>query len=521
VGVTVLTISRDFVLGDGQRPAPEELQAALEPRYSLVKDGRSRTLRRTWLDTFDWRLHRAGLTLELVTGRGPGQLVLTGADGERVTEPANGVRWPALATELPPGPVRSRLAEVSRERALLPAARVVSSVASLRACNTDEKTVAWLTVDSSSATAPAPAQLPGRLSVAPVRGYQAQADRIARLLTGVNGVEPVALPQLDAALAAAGRYPGDYTGKIDVSLAGDMPARLALATVLLRLLGTLEANVAGTVRDTDTEFLHDLRVAVRRTRTALKLAGSVLPGGMAAAFAPEFKWLGDATTPTRDLDVYLLHYPHMAASLTSASPAELAPFHDYLAQRRAQEQRRLVRGLRSRRFGALTCTWREALTGLRAPRRGPTAAALASRVIRKAHRRVLARGGAITDSSPSERLHDLRKRCKELRYALEFFASLSDPGSYRQALRDLKDLQDVLGTFQDCQVQQHEIRLIAAEMMADHGAAAVTLLAMGDLAGQIGRIERRTRREFTGRYAEFAGVASRRRFDTLLTGAAA
>src|SRR5581483_426170 len=134
VGVAVLTIARDFVLGDGQRSAPEELQAALEPRYSLVKDGRSRTLRRTWLDTFDWRLHRAGLTLELVTGRGHhGQLVLTCAGGERITEPANGVRWPALATELPPGPVRSRLAEVTRERALLPAARVVSHVASLRA----------------------------------------------------------------------------------------------------------------------------------------------------------------------------------------------------------------------------------------------------------------------------------------------------------------------------------------------------------------------------------------------------
>ncbi len=517
VGVAVLTIARDFVLGDGQRSAPEELQAALEPRYSLVKDGRSRTLRRTWLDTFDWRLHRAGLTLELVTGRGHhGQLVLTCAGGERITEPANGVRWPALATELPPGPVRSRLAEVTRERALLPAARVVSHVASLRACNTDDKTVAWLTVDSSAATAPAPAQLPGRLSVAPVRGYQAQADRIATLLTGVNGVEPVDLPQLDAALAVGGRRPGDYTGKIDVPLTAGMPARLAMAAVLLRLLSTLEANVAGTVRDTDTEFLHDLRVAVRRTRSALKLAPTVLPDGLAARFAPEFKWLGAATTPTRDLDVYLLLYPKMAASLSSATPAELAPFRKYLEQRRAQEQRQLVRALRSRRSAALTTGWREALTGLAAPRRGPAAADLASRVLRKADKRVLKLGGSITDASPSEQLHDLRKRCKELRYALEFFGSLCDPASYRQALRDLKGLQDCLGTFQDCQVQQHEIRTIAAEMLAEHDAAAVTVLAMGDLAAQIGRTERRARREFADRFAEFASEGSQQRFKALI-----
>jgi CHAD domain-containing protein len=532
VGVVVLTLPQDFVLGDGLEPAPEELQAALEPRFSVVRAGRSRTVRRTWLDTFDWRLHRAGLTLELVTGRGHGQLVLTAAGGERLTEPANGVRWPALATALPPGPVRARLADITEERALLPAVRVVSSVASLRARNADDKTVAWLTVDSSAA-APSRARLPPRLTVAPVRGYQAQADRIAAMLARVSGVEPVRAPQLDAALAAVGRHPGDYTGKIDVELTAGMPARLAVAALLLRLLGTLEANVAGTVRDTDTEFLHDLRVAVRRTRSALKLAGSALPGGLAAEFGPEFKWLGDATTPTRDLDVYLLGYPEMAASLSSATPAELAPFHDYLVARREQERQRLVRALRSRRFQTLATSWRDALTGLTAPRRGGpgkggtakggtakggTAEKLASVVIRKAHRRVLTLGGSITDGSPSERLHDLRKRCKELRYALEFFASLCDPAGHQQAVRELKDLQDVLGRFQDCQVQQHEIRQIAAAMGAAGQVPVTALLAMGDLSAQIGRAERRARRQFAARFGEFASDAGRQRFRSLTPG---
>ena len=38
-------------------------------------------------------------------------------------------------------------------------------------------------------------------------------------------------------------------------------------------------------------------------------------------------------------------------------------------------------------------------------------------------------GGAITPASPPESLHELRKRCKELRYLLEFFGSLYDPAS--------------------------------------------------------------------------------------------
>ena len=54
-------------LGTSQAPVRE----ALAPRYSMVPARRTRTRHRTWLDTFDWRLHRAGLTLESVTGRGP------------------------------------------------------------------------------------------------------------------------------------------------------------------------------------------------------------------------------------------------------------------------------------------------------------------------------------------------------------------------------------------------------------------------------------------------------------------
>jgi CHAD domain-containing protein len=295
---------------------------------------------------------------------------------------------------------------------------------------------------------------------------------------------------------------------------------MALATLLLRLLDTLEANVTGTVKDVDTEFLHDLRVAVRRTRTALKLGGALLPDGLAAGYRQEFAWLGDLTSPTRDLDVHLLTFADGAAALTSASPADLEPFHDYLLQRRTLEQRRLARTLRSARFTALTSRWRSTLTTLAPSRQSPSAARAAAGIIRRAHRRVLAPGSLITDDSPSESLHDLRKRCKELRYALEFFASLHDPAAHRQAVRQLKGLQDCLGTFQDCQVQQEEIRVIAAEMMAAGAVPATALLAMGDLSAQVGRRDRAARSEFGSRFAEFASPPGQARFRALSLDAA-
>jgi CHAD domain-containing protein len=266
------------------------------------------------------------------------------------------------------------------------------------------------------------------------------------------------------------------------------------------------------LRDIDSEFLHDLRVAVRRTRSTLKLAGDVLPDGLASRFRPEFKWLGDLTTPTRDLDVYLLGFDAMAAGLVAASPAELRPFHDQLARRRAAEQRQLARGLRNTRFSKLTADWREALGGAAATRKArPAAAQLAGRRIRKAHRRVLADGAAITAASAPELMHDLRKRCKDLRYLLEIFGSLYDPGEHWQAVRELKSLQDCLGEFQDTEVQRGELRAFAAQMMDERTAPAATLLAMGEVAAGLAVRQRQARGEFAGRFRDFASPASQRR----------
>ena len=96
----------------------------------------------------------------------------------------------------------------------------------------------------------------------------------------------------------------------------------------------------------------------------------------------------------------------------------------------------------------------------------PSAGELADRSISKAYRRVVRDGAAISASSPAEDLHGLRKRCKELRYALEVFAPVIDKDSRKTAIADLKDLQDVLGRFQDSEVQRHSLREFAEEMMA-------------------------------------------------------
>jgi len=533
VGDTVRVVearSREYVLVEPGPQLPDRVRDELATAFTVDEDRHAARLRRMWLDTFDWRLYRAGLTLQHVSTPGaprtkePGELVLTGTGGQRLTAPIQRTRWPVLPGALPPGPLRDRIAAVAGLRALLPVVSVVSQVREVRLCNADDKTIARLWLDGMSFPGPGHAPIPARLAVSEVRGYAAQARRARRILTAA-GLAPSRQGPLDAALGAVGRRPGDYTGKVDVTLRPDMPGADAVRAILLQQLDNLEANVDGVLRDADTEFLHDLRIAVRRTRSGLKLLGDVLPGELTLRFASEFRWLGDMTTPLRDLDVHLLSVPPMAAQLVAVDPADLEPFLAYLGRRRTAERRKLGRALRSARFAATVGDWRKALLvphdarrhGDRRPPAGPAAGELAADRTTRAHARVIKLGSVITGSSPPESLHTLRKRCKEMRYVLEFFASLHDPPVYRAVLGDLKRLQDCLGDFQDSQVQREEIQSLAAAMLAQQAAPAATLLAMGELAAQLGTRQGHARAEFAERFAGFAGPAGRRRMVALTT----
>jgi CHAD domain-containing protein len=483
----------------------------LLPERGVPRGGR----RRTWFDTFDWRLYRAGLTLEYAAAHRGGELRLTGAspygDAVQLVTGWKASR-PHQLRDLPDGPIATSVSGVVAPRALLPEVTVTGTTAAYRLLNEDGKTVARLLVEYPAVAAGDGRPLPPRLTITEVRGYLTQARRAARIVAGITGVRPVTQSLLADALHAIGRYPGDYSNKVAANITGRMPAAEAAATILLRLLDTVEANLPGVLRDVDTEFLHDLRVSVRRSRSALKLFGDALTAPLAAPgtaltgrelarFAAEFKWVGDLTTPTRDLDVHLLDFEDTARTLRAAKPDDLEPFRAYLKQRRVREFRVLARGLRSPRRAAVETT-----------------GTLAADRTRLAFAKVAKRGAAITPASPHDSLHDLRKRCKELRYALEFFAPLYPADSYGAVLADLKRLQDCLGEFQDTEVQIGEIRALATSMLAADEAPAVTLLAMGEVTAWLAARQQAAREDFERRFATFAGVDGQRRMAELLRG---
>jgi CHAD domain-containing protein len=121
----------------------------------------------------------------------------------------------------------------------------------------------------------------------------------------------------------------------------------------------------------------------------------------------------------------------------------------------------------------------------------------------KAYRRVIRDGRAIGSGTPAEQLHRLRKDCKKLRYLLEFFASLYPSAHVKPMIRQLKQLLDNLGQFQDLHVQAEKLQGFARDMSAREQAELPLLLAIGALIGNLLERQQAARRHFAELFAVF------------------
>ena len=125
-------------------------------------------------------------------------------------------------------------------------------------------------------------------------------------------------------------------------------------------------------------------------------------------------------------------------------------------------------------------------------------------------------GAKIGIYTPAEKLHRLRLDCKKLRYLLTFFQSLYPPDTLKPLIKELKRLQDHLGDFNDLQIQQQALRGFAEEMMATKVAPPATLLAMGQLMGQLEGKQRKEREAFHDHFSRFSHAKNLQHFQELI-----
>jgi CHAD domain-containing protein len=220
--------------------------------------------------------------------------------------------------------------------------------------------------------------------------------------------------------------------------------------------------------------------------------------------------------------VYVVGWDDYIAPLAANGRDSLDRVLAALQRRRKSAHVELARTLRSDACRDVLASWREWLDDpgvvpLDHRRLGPVVA----RRVAKAQAKILADGRAITPDTPAERLHDLRKDTKKLRYLLECFGSLFPAKERKAFVSQLKALQDNLGEHQDAEVHLAQLRELAHDLHARATVDTDALLAMGRLSDHLDRRRAEERAAFVDRFAAYDTKANRRALDAMIRKASA
>jgi triphosphatase len=248
-------------------------------------------------------------------------------------------------------------------------------------------------------------------------------------------------------------------GRVEID--GQVNGDDALASIIRHCINHMIANEACVAAGVDPEGVHQMRVALRRLRSALVLFRPFVPAEQYEWLNTEVKWLAGSLGDARDWDAYTaaLLAP-VRSSLPDAEELRALAAAVETARRRAYSAAQEAVG--SSRYTVLLLrlqAWLEARAwrnqdvseGSVALFRPVTD--LADKLLSKRHRSVCKRGRHFADLAPEER-HEVRKALKKLRYSVEFFHNLYAGKRLKQYLERLEALQDDLGHLNDVATAQ-------------------------------------------------------------------
>ncbi len=237
-----------------------------------------------------------------------------------------------------------------------------------------------------------------------------------------------------------------------VELVPDISARRALLTIERSCVEQIRANEAALEKTWSADALHQIRVALRRWRTALAAFRDVESAEDKASVA-ELKWLAGELDEARDLDVFAHSYGSRPGAEDPKSKS--AAFDNALARAHAGAHDRAIQALQSDRWRRFL--W--AATGnIAAPvwaaDDGPSARDLAAKALRHHARKVRDSGRRLGKLGPNAR-HRLRIQAKKARYTAEVFCGLfGHPRRQKLFIKALRGLQGSLGDLNDIHVAE-------------------------------------------------------------------
>ncbi len=289
-----------------------------------------------------------------------------------------------------------------------------------------------------------------------------------------------------------------------VILDPDMTVEAALQKIGRSCLAQLLRNEPA-VLSGRPEGVHQMRVAVRRLRSALASLEKTLPQEDVQWVTEELRWLGGALGPARNLDVFAAELVPAARSglpdkagwdgLAAALDRLRAAAYDQIRQA-ILSQRYTAGMLRLLRWLEASGWRRHSASDQPDPMTSPICA-IAPGVLDRRRRKVRQRGKDFGSLAPRER-HKLRIAVKKLRYTIELFGSLFDKEGSERFVSRLKRLQSDLGYANDVRVAHEFVTELLAQIdprsPAAHAWVAVLEAHDQMLAGREQKLRRRRRR---------------------------
>jgi CHAD domain-containing protein len=245
----------------------------------------------------------------------------------------------------------------------------------------------------------------------------------------------------------------------------------------------------------DPEGVHQMRVGLRRLRSAISLFGDIIDGPQTDTIKQDLKWLTDELGPARELEVFIAkviapaqQHPRRWRGLSRIS-------HDFVHRRRTavEQAQDAVRSERFRRLMLDVAGWLE-IGGWTAPdndlvreRGDMPIETSASGQLSQRWKKIRKKGKKLAKLDPHSR-HKLRIQAKKMRYAMDFYAStFASSVKRREAFRSaLKEMQDCLGELNDITVHRDLAAGVAGRSTRQRrgGSDSKRTFAVGLLTGR-------------------------------------
>lgn len=333
-----------------------------------------------------------------------------------------------------------------------------------------------------------------------VSGTPAHLFRLAARIQDEVDARPLSLSKSERGFRlAAGKSAPVVKGKAPI-LRPDMNVEDSFRAIARACLEHLMLNECALLATEAGEAIHQMRVAMRRLRSALKVFKEITDGPDLPRIKDDLRWLLNHLGPARDADVFL---SEIIDPVLAAHPGNtgLTALRTHWRKDREAKLAAAITAVRSRRYAAMIlelgrwvengdwCARRP--DGTQRRRLGEPVGSFAARRVDKGVRGLLKEGGESLSRMSPEHRHAVRIRCKQVRYAGEFFSSLIPRKSTKVFVSELSELQDVLGKLNDIAVAGPKLSgrsteagsMRAAGLVAGwHQSRRSTLLAEADKA---------------------------------------